>query len=184
MLARYAKYKHIRLMLWYNSNGAENDAPQSPRGIMNNSIARKREMKWLKKIGVAGIKVDFFGGDKQETMRLYEDILSDANDYGLAVIFHGCTLPRGWERMYPNYISSEAALASENIMFDEHHAKTEGFELSMHPFARNAVASFDWGGVIMNDHMSKDNQSRHRRYTSRLFELATTITRPASTAWL
>ena len=180
MLARYAKYKHIRLMLWYNSNGAENDAPQSPRGIMNNSIARKREMKWLKKIGVAGIKVDFFGGDKQETMRLYEDILSDANDYGLAVIFHGCTLPRGWERMYPNYISSEAALASENIMFDEHHAKTEGFELSMHPFARNAVASFDWGGVIMNDHMSKDNQSRHRRYTSRLFELATTITNQTS----
>lgn len=180
MLARYAKYKHIRLMLWYNSNGAENDAPQSPRGIMNNSITRKREMKWLKKIGVAGIKVDFFGGDKQETMRLYEDILSDANDYGLAVIFHGCTLPRGWERMYPNYISSEAALASENIMFDEHHAKTEGFELSMHPFARNAVASFDWGGVIMNDHMSKDNQSRHRRYTSRLFELATTITNQTS----
>ena len=180
MLARYGKYKHIRLMLWYNSNGAENDAPQSPRGIMNNSIARKREMKWLKKIGVAGIKVDFFGGDKQETMRLYEDILSDANDYGLAVIFHGCTLPRGWERMYPNYISSEAALASENIMFDEHHAKTEGFELSMHPFARNAVASFDWGGVIMNDHMSKDNQSRHRRYTSRLFELATTITNQTS----
>lgn len=180
MLARYAKYKDIRLMLWYNSNGAENDAPQSPRGIMNNSIARKREMKWLKKIGVAGIKVDFFGGDKQETMRLYEDILSDANDYGLAVIFHGCTLPRGWERMYPNYISSEAALASENIMFDEHHAKTEGFELSMHPFARNAVASFDWGGVIMNDHMSKDNQSRHRRYTSRLFELATTITNQTS----
>lgn len=180
MLARYAKYKHIRLMLWYNSNGAENDAPQSPRGIMNNSITRKREMKWLKKIGIAGIKVDFFGGDKQETMRLYEDILSDANDYGLAVIFHGCTLPRGWERMYPNYISSEAALASENIMFDEHHAKTEGFELSMHPFARNAVASFDWGGVIMNDHMSKDNQSRHRRYTSRLFELATTITNQTS----
>lgn len=46
-------------------------------------------MKWLKKIGVKGLKVDFFGGDKQETMRLYEDILSDANDYGLMIIFHG-----------------------------------------------------------------------------------------------
>lgn len=78
------------------------DAPQTPRQIMNNSIARKKEMVWMKKIGVAGIKVDFFGGDKQETMKLYEDILSDANDYGLEVIFHGCTMPRGWERMYPN----------------------------------------------------------------------------------
>lgn len=179
-LARYAKYKNIRLMLWYNSNGAENDAPQTPRGIMNDPIARKQEMKWLQHIGVSGIKVDFFGGDKQETMRLYEAILSDANDYGLAVIFHGCTLPRGWERMYPNYIASEAALASENIYFTEHHAQQEGFEMSMHPFARNAVGSFDWGGVIMNDYMSRDNKSRHRRYTSRLFELATTITNQTS----
>ena len=62
-----------------------------------------------------GIKVDFFGGDKQETMRLYEDILSDADDHGLMVIFHGCTIPRGWERMYPNYVGSEAVLASENM---------------------------------------------------------------------
>lgn len=62
---------------------------------MNDPIARKQEMKWLQHIGVSGIKVDFFGGDKQETMRLYEAILSDANDYGLAVIFHGCTLPAG-----------------------------------------------------------------------------------------
>ena len=37
---------------------------------------------------------------RQETMRLYEAILSDADDNGLMVIFHGCTLPRGWERMY------------------------------------------------------------------------------------
>lgn len=82
--------------------------------------------------------------------------------------------------MYPNYISSEAALASENVYFSEHHAKKEGFELSMHPFSRNAVASFDWGGVILNDRMSKDNISRHRRYTSRLFELATAITNQSS----
>ena len=114
-LSKYAQSKGVKLMLWYNSNGFENDAPQTPRQVMNNSIARKRDMAWMKKIGVCGIKVDFFGGDKQETMKLYEDILSDANDYGLEVIFHGCTMPRGWERMYPNYVASEAALASENV---------------------------------------------------------------------
>jgi hypothetical protein len=43
--------------------------------------------------------VDFFGGDKQATMKLYEDILTDADRYGLFVNFHGTTLPRGWERM-------------------------------------------------------------------------------------
>ena len=92
---------------------------------MNTAIAREREMKWLKSIGVKGIKVDFFGGDKQETMQLYEDILSDANRYGLQVIFHGCTLPRGWERMYPNYVSSEAVMASENVYFTEADAERE-----------------------------------------------------------
>ena len=179
-LSKYAKSKKVSLMLWYNSNGFENDAPQTPRQIMNNSIARKKEMAWMKKIGVVGIKVDFFGGDKQETMKLYEDILSDANDYGLEVIFHGCTMPRGWERMYPNYVSSEAALASENVYFIDYHAKKEAFEMTMHPFSRNAVASFDWGGVMMNKYLSKDNKSRHQRYTSDVFEMATAITNQSS----
>ena len=179
-LAKYAKSKNVSLMLWYNSNGFENDAPQTPRQIMNNSIARKKDMAWMKKIGVMGIKVDFFGGDKQETMKLYEDILSDANDYGLEVIFHGCTMPRGWERMYPNYVSSEAALASENVYFTDYHAKKEAFEMTMHPFSRNAVGSFDWGGVMMNKYFSKDNKSRHQRYTSDIFEMATAITNQSS----
>ena len=179
-LSKYAKSKKVSLMLWYNSNGFENDAPQTPRQIMNNSIARKKEMAWMKKIGVVGIKVDFFGGDKQETMKLYEDILSDANDYGLEVIFHGCTMPRGWERMYPNYVSSEAALASENVYFTDYHAKKEAFEMAMHPFSRNAVASFDWGGVMMNKYLSRDNKSRHQRYTSGIFEMATAITNQSS----
>ncbi len=179
-LSKYAQSKGVRLMLWYNSNGFENDAPQTPRQIMNNAVARKKDMAWMQKIGVVGIKVDFFGGDKQETMRLYEDILSDANDYGLEVIFHGCTIPRGWERMYPNYVSSEAALASENVYFTDHHAQKEAFEMTMHPFSRNAVASFDWGGVMMNKYFSKDNKSRHQRYTSDVFEMATAITNQSS----
>ena len=179
-LSKYAQSKGVKLMLWYNSNGFENDAPQTPRQVMNNSIARKRDMAWMKKIGVCGIKVDFFGGDKQETMKLYEDILSDANDYGLEVIFHGCTMPRGWERMYPNYVASEAALASENVYFTDYHAKKEAFEMTMHPFSRNAVGSFDWGGVMMNKYMSRDNKSRHQRFTSDVFEMATAITNQSS----
>ena len=179
-LSRYAQSKGVSLMLWYSSNGVANDAPQTPRNCMNTAVARKKEMAWMKSIGIKGIKVDFFGGDKQHTMQLYEDILSDANDYGLQVIFHGCTLPRGWERMYPNYVSSEAVLASENTYFDEHHAKNEGFELTMHPFCRNTVAAMDWGGTIMNRYMSRDNRSRHRRYTSDTFEMAAAIMNQAS----
>ncbi len=171
-LSRYAQSKGVHLLLWYNSNGFANDAPQGPRDCMNTAIAREREMKWMQSIGIKGIKVDFFGGDKQEVMRLYEDILSDANRYGLQVVFHGCTIPRGWEKMYPNFVASEAVLASENVFFNEGAAIKEPFDLTLHPFCRNATASMDWGGIIMNKHLSKDNKSRHSRKTTDIFEMA------------
>ena len=174
-LSKYAQSKGVKLLLWYNSNGTWNDAPQGPRHGMSTAIAREHEMAWMERIGIAGIKVDFFGGDKQEMMQLYEDILADANRHKLQVIFHGCSLPRGWERMYRNFVASEAFLASENIFFSEYHAKKEGFELTMHPFSRNAVAAADWGGVLMNRYMSRDNKSRHQRYTSDIFEMASSI---------
>ena len=175
-LSKYAQSKGVSLMLWYNSNGFENDAPQTPRDCLNTSMAREREMAWLQSIGVKGIKVDFFGGDKQETMKLYEDILFDANRYGIQCIFHGCTIPRGWERMYPNYIASEAVLASENVFFGENAAIQEPFDLTLHPFCRNAVGTMDWGGVIMNKYLSKDNKDRHSRKTTDVFEIATAFT--------
>ena len=171
-LSKYAQSKGVHLLLWYNSNGFWNDAPQTPRNCMSTAIAREREMTWLQRIGVKGIKVDFFGGDKQETMRLYEDILSDANRHGLQVVFHGCTEPRGWERMYPNFVASEAVLASENLFFGEEATFREGFDLTLHPFCRNATASMDWGGIILNKYISKDNKSRHTRKTTDIFELA------------
>ena len=179
-LSKYAQSKGVNLLLWYNSNGFWNDAPQTPRNCMNTAIAREKEMKWLQSIGVKGIKVDFFGGDKQQTMQLYEDILSDANRYGLQVVFHGCTVPRGWEKMYPNYVASEAVLASENLFFAEDATVREAFDLTLHPFCRNATASMDWGGIVMNKWMSRDNKSRHTRKTTDIFELATGITMQTS----
>lgn len=179
-LSAYAQSRDVNLLLWYNSNGYANDAPYTPKNRMNTVLERRREMAWLQSIGVKGIKVDFFGGDKQQTMQLYEDILSDANDYGLQVIFHGCTLPRGWERMYPNYASSEAVLASENVYFGKEAAQREAFDLTLHPFCRNAVAAMDWGGTLMNRYMSKDNKSRHPRYTTNVFEMAAAIVNQSS----
>ena len=179
-LSKYAQQKGVHLLMWYNSNGFWNDAPQTPRNCMNTAIAREREMKWLQSIGVKGIKVDFFGGDKQQTMQLYEDILTDANRYGLQVVFHGCTMPRGWEKMYPNFVASEAVLASENLFFGEGATIREGFDLTLHPFCRNATASMDWGGIIMNKWMSTDNKSRHTHKTTDIFELASGITMQTS----
>ena len=174
-LARYGRERGVGLFLWYNSNGSWNDAPQSPKGKMDKSAARRKEMAWMKENGILGIKVDFFGGDKQPMMQLYEDILTDANEFGLQVIFHGCTLPRGWERMYPNYVASEAVLASENLHFGQGACDAEAFNACIHPFIRNTVGSMDFGGSTLNKHYNKDNQHGTTRKTSDVFALATAV---------
>ena len=174
-LVDYAHSKNVDVFLWYSSSGYWNDIVQGPTNRMDNPIVRKQEMKWLKKIGVKGIKVDFFGGDKQETMRLYEAILSDADDYGLMVIFHGCTIPRGWERMYPNYVGSEAVLASENLVFDQHFDDLEAFNACLHPFIRNTVGCMEFGGTFLNKRYNRTNDGGTTRRTTDVFQLATAV---------
>jgi len=174
-LVKYANGKKVDVLLWYNSNGPFNDAPQGPRNKMYRAIDRKQEMQWLRRIGVKGLKIDFFGGDKQETMRLYEDILSDANDYGLMIEFHGTTLPRGWERMYPNYTGSEAVMSSEMLNFYEEVREREAVNAALHPFIRNTVGSMDFGPVILNKYLNRDNRTEKKRLTTETFQLATAV---------
>lgn len=161
--------------MWYSSSGWWNDIVQGPTSLMSRPIPRKKEMKWLHDLGIKGIKVDFFGGDKQETMRLYEDILSDANDYGINVIFHGCTMPRGWERLYPNYAGSEAVLASENLVFSQGFCDQEAYNATLHPFIRNAAGCMEYGGTVLNKRLNRGNDGGTTRRTSDAFQLATSI---------
>lgn len=174
-LVEYARSKGVELFLWYSSSGYWNDIVQSPINVMDSPISRKEEMRWMKELGVKGIKVDFFGGDKQETMRLYEDILSDADDHGLMVIFHGCTLPRGWEMMYPNYVGSEAVLASENLIFDQYFCDEEAKNAALHPFCRNAVGCMEFGGTFLNRHLAKGNKRGNIRRSTDGHELALAV---------
>lgn len=174
-LVKYAQSQGVDVFLWYSSSGWWNDIEQGPINIMSDPITRKQYMRWMNLIGVKGIKVDFFGGDKQETMRLYEEILSDADDNHIMVIFHGCTIPRGWERMYPNYVGSEAVLASENIYFGQGAADKEAKDAATHPFIRNAIGCMEFGGCFMNRHIRKGNKGGTTRKTSDCHELATCI---------
>lgn len=174
-LAAYAAEKGVSLAVWYSSSGWWNDITQGPVNLMSRPIERKKELKWLRDLGVKTIKVDFFGGDKQETMRLYEDILSDAADYGISVIFHGCTLPRGWERLYPNYVGSEAVLASENLMFSQDYCDKEAFNATLHPFIRNTVGSMEYGGTVLNKRLRKNDTGGNVRRTTDGFQIATSV---------
>lgn len=174
-LSRYAQSKGVGLFLWYNSNGYWNDAPQGPRGKMHRMLDRRQEMAWMKSAGIKGIKVDFIGSDKQQTMQMYEDILVDANDFGIMVIYHGCTLQRGWERMYPNFVSCEAVRASENLSFGQHDNDIEAVCATIHPVLRNAVGNVDFGGTTLNRYYSKGNNRGRKRVTSDVYQIATSV---------
>ena len=174
-LAKYGKEKGVYLYLWYNSNGNWNDAPQTPRNCLSTATAREQEMAWLEKTGIRGIKVDFFGGDKQCTMELYRDILEAGLRHDIKVIFHGCTLPRGWEYIFPNYVASEAVRASENLRFGQNECDREAMDACFLPFIRNAVGSMDFGGSTLNKHYSKSNTRGTQRKTSDVFALAVAV---------
>ncbi len=174
-LISYAHSKNVNPVLWFSSSGHWNDIEQGPVNLMDRPIIRKKWMKWLEKNGVDAIKVDFFGGDKQETFRLYEDIFSDAADHGIDVVVHGCTLPRGWERMYPNFVGAEAVLASENMVFSQDFCDKESLHATLHPFIRNSGALMEYGGSFLNKRLNRGNDGGTQRRTTDAFELATSI---------
>lgn len=171
-LSKYAQSRNVGLLLWYNSNGQWNDAPQTPKNIINDPELRIKEMKWMQSIGVKGIKVDFFGGDKQFYMKYYNDILVDANEYGLAVNFHGTTLPRGWERMYPNFVTDESVKGMEFVTFEQVNADLQARHCATIPFIRNVVGPMDFTPVILNERLGSNRKSGPERMTTAAFELA------------
>ena len=174
-LVNYARSKNVGILLWYNSNGNWNGTQQTPKDKMDTHEARMKEMQWMQQIGVKGIKVDFFGGDKQATMKLYQGILTDAATYGLTVNFHGTTIPRGWERMYPNYVSSEAVLASENLYFQQSFMDHYPVTATIYPFTRNAIGPMDFGPVFLNTRLSRTQTRGTIRKTTDAFEMATAV---------
>lgn len=150
-LADYAAGKGVKLIAWYNSNGNFNDAPQTPRDRMHTPEARRAEFARLREMGVKGVKVDFMGGDKQSVIRLYLDILRDAAEYGILVNFHGATLPRGWQRTYPHYMTVEAVMGYEYITFDQRNADAAPSHGTVLPFTRNVVGPMDFTPTMLTD---------------------------------
>ena len=108
-------------------------------------------------------------------MQMYEEIMYDANDFGLMIIFHGCTIPRGWERMYPNFVACEAVRASENLSFGQYDNDIEAKCGTIHPILRNAIGNMDFGGSALNKYYSTSNTRGNQRRTSDVYALATAI---------
>jgi len=167
---RYAKERNVKPLIWYNSSTAwikEWGAP-GPHQRLNKHEDREKEFAWLEQMGVAGVKIDFFAGDLQETMEYYIDLMECAVKHKLLVNFHGATIPRGWQRTYPNLMTIEAVYGAEwynNAPILTPRAAAHNATL---PFTRNVIGPMDYTPCTFSD-------SQHPHITSHGHELALTV---------
>ncbi|MBC6605661.1 glycoside hydrolase family 97 catalytic domain-containing protein [Hymenobacter sp. BT188] len=168
-LATYARTKNVDLLVWYNSNGNWNKAPQTPINVLFEPASRKKEFARLQQMGIKGVKIDFFGGDGQSMMNYYQDLLDDAAQAKLLVNFHGTTIPRGWTRTYPHLMTMEAVRGFEFLTFAQADADDQSTHCAMLPFTRNAVGPMDFTPVCFSE-IPKVN-----RLTTNGFELALSV---------
>lgn len=168
-LVDYAAQKNIGVLVWYNSSGDWNQTPYSPKSQLISRELRAAEFSRLQKIGVKGVKIDFFGGDGQSFMQYYIDILQDAAAHHLSVNFHGATLPRGWQRTYPNLMTMESIKGFEFTTFTQENQNVLAPHVVTALFARNVFDPMDYTPMAFGD------IPNIKRVTENSFELAESI---------
>jgi hypothetical protein len=168
-LCKYANSQGVPLALWYNSGGPHNNVTERPRDIMNDPIKRKEEFKKIASWGVKAVKIDFFQSDKQEIMKEYWDILKDAAEAQILVVFHGCTIPRGWSRTYPNLVSLEAIWGAEQYGWSNFFAKNASRHNTVVAVTRNVIGPMDYTPMTFSDYDCCKHQ------TSNAHELALSV---------
>lgn len=167
-LIAYAKEKDVDVLMWYNSGGPHNIVTERPREIMYDPQARKAEFAKLKEWGVKGVKIDFWHSDKQILIQQYIDVLKDAADNEIMVNFHGCTIPRGWSRTYPNLVTLESVAGAENYIFNDSYPNEAAVQNSILPFTRNVIGPMDYTPFVISD-------QKYPHTTSFAHELALTL---------
>ena len=164
----YAKEKGVRPMIWYNSSVGWVDGAPTPKYRLNKPEDREKEFAWCERLGVAGVKIDFFSGDNQMNMEYCLDLLESAARHHLLVNFHGATIPRGWQRTWPNLMSTEGVYGAEwynNVPTFTAKAASHNATL---PFTRNVIGPMDYTPCAFSD-------SQHPHITTHAHELALTV---------
>ncbi len=164
----YAISKGIKPLIWYNSSVGWVDGAPTPKYRLNTPENREKEFAWCEKIGIAGVKIDFFSGDCQRDMTYCIDLLECAAKHHLLVNFHGATVPRGWQRTYPNLMTTEGVYGAEwynNVPTFTDKAASHNATL---PFTRNIIGPMDYTPCAFSD-------SQHPHITSDAHELALTV---------
>ncbi|WP_245989178.1 glycoside hydrolase family 97 protein [Pelobium manganitolerans] len=169
--AKYILAKGVKPLLWYNSGGKHTYVPATPKDRMLTHENRVQEFTKLKKMGFVGVKIDFFESEKQDMIKYYLDILKDAADFEMMVYFHGCIVPRGWTKTYPNLMTYEAVRGAEWYNNGPELTATAPSHNATLPFTRNVVGAMDYTPVTFtNSQYPHTTSYGHELALSVLFE--------------
>lgn len=113
--ADYATQKGIKIIVWCDSLSSFGKGNKETLEIVLDRYAS---------LGISGIKPDFFDGlnagdvdfrgEDIEMISWYETVYQECAKRKMLVDCHGCNVPTGERRVYPNVINREAVFGNEN----------------------------------------------------------------------
>lgn len=165
---KYIHSKGLKPLMWYNSGGDHTWVSATPKDRMLTHENRVEEFTKLNKLGVSGVKIDFFESEKQDMIKYYLDILDDAAAFKMMVYFHGCIVSRGWARTYPNLMTYEGVRGAEWYNNGPEFTTTAPEHNTILPFTRNVVGAMDYTPVTFTN-------SQYPHITSYGHELALSV---------
>jgi alpha-glucosidase len=134
-LVAYARERNVSLWIWAHSLDIK-------------TFGLERALDHFVKLGVVGIKVDFFNSDSQETVQWIVQLLESAARHHLMVDLHGVYKPTGLARTYPNFLTQEGVLGNEYNKLGGNQCTTR-HTITL-PFTRGLLGPMDFtpGGFL------------------------------------
>lgn len=118
--------------------------------------------------GVRGVKVDFWCSDRQEAIAAQVALMKEAAARKMSVNLHGCTIPRGWQRTWPNFLTCEGVLGSESYFYESRYPEKAAELDTVLVFTRNAIGPMDYTPVACSP-------KKYARLTTAAHQLATAL---------
>lgn len=155
-LIGHATKRAVGAMMWTHARDYETPAK------------RKSKLDEVAGYGAVGLKADFWCSDRQETIEVIKSLFEDAAKRKLLVNLHGCTLPRGWHRTWPNFMTAEAVLGAESYLYESNYTEKSAELNTVLPFTRNVAGPMDYTPFTLSP-------KRYPRMTTATHELANSI---------
>ncbi|WP_461532907.1 glycoside hydrolase family 97 protein [Sinomicrobium sp.] len=110
---------------------------------------RRKRFDELAAMGITAVKIDFWCSDRQETMNALQGVFEDAAARHLMINLHGSTMPRGWHRTWPNFMTAESILGAESYFYEERFPEKAAEQNTVLPFTRNVAGPADYTPVAL-----------------------------------